>query len=244
MNPETEQLIKRAREAYERRDYVAALADLREVAERSPVFADVRNLMGLCLSLLGQPESALEQFDAALEHNPGYIEAHLNRAITLNELGRFEEGQAAVEAAARHESEEGGRFRASVSARLANAHSSLGDLYLAASSPTDAEDQYRRALELRPGFHDIRNRLGEALMQRGALEEARQELEQALEGNGRFLRARLNLGLVHYRAERKDEAREEWEECRSQNPASPRVQAYLRLLEPRSPEDAGVGEAD
>lgn len=239
MNPEAEQLIKRAREAYERRDYVAALADLREVAERRPVFADVRNLMGLCLSLLGQPEAALEQFDAALEQNEGYIEAHLNRGITLNELGRFEEGHAAVEAAARYEGEDGGRFRASVSARLANAHAALGDLYLAASAPTSAQQEYRRALELRPGFPDIRNRLGEALLQRGELEEARQEFERVLAGNGRFVRARLNLGLVHYRAGRKEEAREEWEECRSQDPSSPRAQAYLRLLEPRSLEDAG-----
>lgn len=242
MNSEAEQLIKRAREAYDRRDYVAALADLREVAEHPPVFADVRNLMGLCLGLLGQPEAALQQFDAALEQNDGYIEAHLNRGITLNELGRFDEGKAAIEAAAKYEAEEGGRFRSSVSARLANAHNSTGELYLAAGAPTEAAREYRRALELRPTFHDIRNRLGEALMQSGALKEAQEELERVVEGNGRFFRARLNLGLVHYRAGREGEAREQWEECRSQDPSSPHVQAYLRLVD--SPSSEPAGEAD
>ncbi|NIP83523.1 MAG: hypothetical protein GWM90_31560, partial [Gemmatimonadetes bacterium] len=55
MNERAERLIQDAREAFDRRDYVAALADLREVVENHPHYADVRQLMGLCLSFLGQP---------------------------------------------------------------------------------------------------------------------------------------------------------------------------------------------
>jgi tetratricopeptide (TPR) repeat protein len=238
MNTEAIRLIQRAREAFERRDYVAALADLREVVDEYPHFADVRNLMGVCLGLLGQPEVALEQFDRALEKNDCYIEALLNRAITLNELGRFDDARDAFERAGDCEGRLQGRFPASVSARLANEHLHVGELYMAASSPTDAVREFRRALELRPGFHDIRNRLGEALMQRGSLPEARQELERALEGNGRFMRARLNLGLVLYKEGDRDGAREQWEECRDQDPTSPQVRAYLRLLEPQASEHA------
>jgi Tfp pilus assembly protein PilF len=57
------------------------------------------------------------------------------------------------------------------------------------------------------------------------------ELERALESNGRFLRARLNLGLVYFRRGDHEAAREAWEECRSQDPNSPQVRAYLRLLD-------------
>ncbi|HIF08316.1 MAG TPA: tetratricopeptide repeat protein, partial [Gemmatimonadetes bacterium] len=55
--------------------------------EDHPNFADVRNRAGLCLAMMGDPESALEEFDAALEINDEYAEAHLNRAIVLNDLG-------------------------------------------------------------------------------------------------------------------------------------------------------------
>lgn len=231
MSQEAERLIQRAREAFERRDYVAALADLREVVGHHPHFADVRHLMGLCLSFLGQPEAALEQFDRALEQNDAYIEAHLNRAITLNELGRFDEAKEAFEHAAEHERKLGGQFSASESARIANAHGSVAYLYMAAGAPADAARELRRALELRPNFHDLRNRLGEALMQLGELDASRDELRHVLDANGRFLSARLNLGLVLLRSGDPDGAREQWEEARAQAPNNPQVRAYLRLLE-------------
>lgn len=234
MKSDTDILIQRAREAFERRDYVAALADFRDVVKEHPHFADVRHQMGLCLSFLGQPEEALQQFDLALEANDTYVAAHLNRAITLNELGRYDEASDAFERAATCERQSGGRYPASVAARLANAHASVGELYMAASDPDQAAEEFRRGLELRPTFHDIRNRLGEALMQRGDLEAALEEFERTLEGNGRFLQARLNLGLVHYRNGRYDAAREAWQECRSQAPNSAQVRAYLQMLDERA----------
>jgi tetratricopeptide (TPR) repeat protein len=231
MTPEADTLLTRARNAFEGRDYLAALADVRELADGHPRFADVRHLMGMCLSMLGQPEEALEQFERALAENDEYIDAHLARAITLNELGRFDEARASFERAAECESRAGGRFPASVSARLANAHGEVADLYLAAGAPGEAATELRRALGLRPEFHDLRNRLGEALMQLGELESARAEFERVLEGHEQFHLARLNLGLVHYRAGRREEARQAWEESRAQDPGDPRVRAYLHLIE-------------
>jgi tetratricopeptide (TPR) repeat protein len=233
MTTDADTLLDRARAAFDRRDYVAALADAREIVDDHPQFADVRQLMGLCLSLLGRPEEALEQFDRALAENDGYIEAHLCRGITLNELGRFDEAKESFDKAAECEARVGGRFPASVSARLANGHAAVAELYLAAGAPADAVEELRRALDLRPQFHDTRNRLAEALIQLGNLDAARDELERALDGNGRFFQARLNLGLVHYRAGHHDKAAEEWQECRSQDPNSPQVRAYLNMLESR-----------
>ena len=231
MTDDPKRLIRRARQAMDRRDYVAALADLREVVDDHPRFADVRHLMGLCYSFLGQPEAALEQYEAATEANDCYIEAYLNRAITLNELGRYDEAREAFERAAACERKAGGRFSSSESARIANAHGDTAELYMAAGSPMDAADELRTALNLRPGFHDLRNRLGEALLQAGQLEAARAELEKVVEGHEGFLRARLNLGLVLFRLDEPEAAREQWEAARSLDPDNPQVRAYLRLLE-------------
>jgi tetratricopeptide (TPR) repeat protein len=231
MNLAIDQLINRGREAYERGDYVAALADFREVLDDHPEFADIRHLAGLCLSLLGQAEDALVEFDRALELNDGYIEAHLNRAIMLNELGRYDEARDAFDRATVAEHKVGGRFPAAASARIANAHLAVGDLYMAASAPGEAAREFRSALELRPLFHDIRNRLAEALMQLGEFDAAKQELHKALEGNPNFFQARLNLGLCHYREGAPDEARAEWERCRQIYAESPQVRAFLSLLD-------------
>src|SRR5690606_36998530 len=85
VDPNIEELIRAGREAYDRRDYGAALARFAKVLEVRPGFADIRNYAGLCLSMLGQPEAALAEFEQAVALNDGYIEAQLNRAITLNE---------------------------------------------------------------------------------------------------------------------------------------------------------------
>lgn len=224
-----EQLMLRGRQAYERRDYLAALTDFREILQRHPTFADIHHLAALSLSFLGQPEAAVEEFDRAIELNEGYVEAHLNRAITLNELGRYDEAASSFERAWKHETKSDAPFPAAVTARLANAHMSLGDLYLEAGGAAEASEQYRAALVLRPRFLDIRNKLATALMQLGDLQGAEDELRAALDLNPRFISARLNLGLVHYRNGKAGDARAEWEAAGKQQPGNAQVRAYLAM---------------
>ena len=231
MDAEIHQLIQQGRQSFERRNYADALAAFREVLRQFPNFADVRHLAGLCLSFLGQPEGALGEFDQALRLNDRYVEAHLNRAIVLTELGRYEDAHRAFEKAGHFETDSDGPFPALVSARLANAHMNLGDLYLEAGAPTQAAEQYRTALTMRPRFHDIRNKLAQSLLQLGELDAAARELEQVLQGNPRFLAARLNLGLVHFRRGELEAASREWDLCRDQQPDNPQVRAYLEMLE-------------
>lgn len=231
MDLRIEQQIGRAREAFERRDYAAALVECQAVLERHPDFADLRNLAGLCLGFLGRGAEALREFDAALAINPGYAEAHLNRAIVLHELGRYAEAQGSLERAGTIELEGAGAFATTVSARLANAHAELGDLYRAAGSPAAAAAQYRTALELRPRFADIRRKLAQSLADLGSVEEAEAELGRALEENPRFLDARLDLGLLHFRRGDTDGAAAAWRQVLAVAPDHSRGQAYLAMVE-------------
>jgi tetratricopeptide (TPR) repeat protein len=231
MQPQHSQLKQRGRHAFERKDYSAALESFRTILRDHPEYADIRHLAGLCLVFLGRPEEALEELDAALAVNPGYVEANINRALVLQELGRYDEARHAFEAASEHEQQHHGRFPAAATARLANAHAGVGDLYMETGAPGDAAAQYYMALELRPKFHDIRNKYATALLGMERLEEAVQQLRRVLEGNPHFIAARLNLGLALYRQGSVDEAAAEWEMCRAQQPGHPQVRAYLALLE-------------
>jgi len=224
-------LIDRGRRAFERRDYSAALAAFRQSLEHNPAWADIRHMCGLCLSFLGQPEAALEEFDRALKINDQYVEAHLNRALVLNELGRFEEGAEAFERAGYYEYAVAGRFPAAITARLAQAHAQVGDLYNEAGAPVEAAAQYRRALEMRPRFHDIRNKLAQSLLQIGDVNGAVDQLTMALAGNPKFVPARLNLGLALFRQGDREGAKREWRECRAQDADNAQVAAFLALLE-------------
>ena len=77
--------------AWESDDFEAAYKQFRDILDRHPEFADVHNKAGLCLAMMGEIDRALDQFDEALSLNATYAEAHLNRAIVLNDLCRFEE---------------------------------------------------------------------------------------------------------------------------------------------------------
>ncbi|HEX6132525.1 MAG TPA: tetratricopeptide repeat protein [Longimicrobiales bacterium] len=231
MSPHETQLKQQGRQAFERKDYAAALGIFQGILADHPEYADIRHFAGLCLVFMGRPEEALEQLDAALAINPAYVEANINRALVLQELGRYDEARVAFERASEYEQQSHGRFPAAATARLANAHAGVGDLYMETGAPGEAAAQYYMALELRPKFHDIRNKYATALLGMGRLDEAVQQLRRVLEGNPHFIAARLNLGLALYRQGSVAEAAEEWEACREQQPAHPQVRAYLAMLE-------------
>jgi tetratricopeptide (TPR) repeat protein len=230
VSTDVRQQIQRGKQAFERHEYAAALEDFQYVLSRSPHFADVRHLTGLCLSFLGHAEAALAEFDHAIALNPRYIEAHINRAITLNELGRFEEARASFSQAAALELEAKGPYPATASARIANAHATLGDLYSEAGAWAEAAQQYRRALELRGHFHDIRLRLAQGLLQLHQAAEAADELRKVLEVNPRFTAARLDLGLAYFRLGHRDAAAREWEAVKQYEPQNAQVRAYLSMI--------------
>jgi tetratricopeptide (TPR) repeat protein len=225
------QQIQRGKDAFERREYANALTDFEEVLSRNPDLADVRHLTGLCLCILGHSEAALIELDHALQLNPNYIEAHINRAITLNEIGRYDDAREAFTRAAQLETDNKGPYSAAASARIANAHAALADLYREAGAEREAIEEYQRALEIRPQFHDIRVSLAEVLLQTDRTAEAAVELRRALEGNPHFNAARLNLGLAYFRLGDRAAAALEWNVAREQDPESAQVRAYLAMLE-------------
>jgi tetratricopeptide (TPR) repeat protein len=236
----TDQLIAKGKECLAQNEYVGAISALREVAEREPGYADVRHLLGLALGLAGQPEAALEEFDRALALNPAYVEAHLNRAIMLNDLGRYDEAREAFRHAWDCDHSAGRQFSRSVSARLANLHMELGDLYADLGSYPDAVDQYRSAAGLRPDFLDIRTKLAKALMEYRRLGEAEEELRGVLSENPDYVEARVTLGLVYYRSGQHDQAAAEWRGCLRRVPDHPKARAFLNM--PRIQAAGGEGE--
>ena len=108
-------------------------------------------------------------------------------------------------------------------------------------APAEASQQYRTALELRPMFHDIRNKLAVALLALDWPEEAAIELQRVLEANPRFLAARLNLGLAYDRLGRLGDATEQWRAAAELQPDHPQVRAYMSLLQQR---DVGLDISD
>lgn len=230
MQPSADQLVARARERFVLQDYHGAVHLLEDVAATGHAFADAHHLLGVSLSLLGYTERALAEFDRALALNPRYLEALIHRGLVLNELGRTAEAEESFRRAALADTGSIGGFPAPVAAQLANRHADLAQAYAEVGALQEAIDQYRRALELGPTFHDLRYRLARVLLEAGRALEAREELEQVVAARPGFVDAGAALGLARYLSGDGAGAREVWNATLARRPDNPRVEAYLNMV--------------
>jgi tetratricopeptide (TPR) repeat protein len=230
MAGQTELLLARARERFVVQDYYGAVHLLESVVDSGRAFADVHHLLGVSLSLLGQAQRALRELERALELNPKYVEALIHRGLVLNELGRTEEAEEAFNQAAANIDRPSAGLPAPVAAQLANRHAELAETYAGAGATDRAIEEYERALELGPEYHDLRYRMARLLLEAGRALEAREALEQVLRSRPSFVDAQAALGLSHYLSGDADGAREVWQACLEKRPENSRVEAYLAML--------------
>lgn len=235
MDVSTRGIVDVARERFANRDYYGALLALGDLSGSGRAYADIYHLRGLCFSLLDRPDEALQEFDRALALNPRYLEALLHRGLVLNQFGRVDEAAAAFAAAAAAEGPPIAGLSAPIAARLANEHARLGDLYAEAGALAEAVLECRRAVELGPGFHDLRLRLARLLLESGNPLQAREELEVILTDRPDWVDAKVQLGMARYLAGDTAGARDTWRACRDARPDFERVAAYLAMVE-RIPE--------
>lgn len=230
----------RARERFAVRDYHGAVLLLEEAVAGGCGYADAYNLLGLSLALVDRPLDALAAFDRAVAQNPRYVEAHLNRAVLLNGLGRTQEAEASFLLAEEFGRPDATGFPAVVGNRLANAHAALGDEYRSAGAWDDAVAQYRRALDLRPGYADIRMSLARTLLDAQRYPAAADELDHVLAGRPDLLEALLLRGLAAYFVGDLTRAGSVWDRAAGLHPTDSRVEIYRSMLARRDAATPGA----
>jgi tetratricopeptide (TPR) repeat protein len=230
MAAQTDHALNRARERFAVEDYYGTVHLLEEIVATGRAFADVHHLLGVALSLLGQRERALKELGRALDLNPRYLEALVHQGLVLSELGREAEAEESFRRAAASVAPPADGLPAPVAARLANQHAELADAYAEAGALDRAVEQYRRALELGPGFVDLRYRMARLLLEAGRYLEAREELEEVLRTRPNFVDATAVLGLAHFLSGDAIGARDIWRACLSRRPENARVEAYMAML--------------
>ncbi len=230
MDVKLDRLVARAKDRLAAGDPYGAIHLLREVTASGRAFADAHHLLGLAYSMVEQKQEALAEFDRALALNPRYVEAHLNRAVTLNEMGRYDDAVAAFSSAQGLGAVDHTGFPAQEASRLANLHAELAEAYVEAGGVREAIEQYAHAARLRPEFVDLRYHLARLRLDSGDPLQARAELEAILETRPSFVEARASLGMAHYLLGDLGAARAAWEQCAREREDDARVKAYLALL--------------
>lgn len=219
-----------AKKAFQARDYKAALGHLESVVAEKKDYADVYNMLGLIYYHSSRFEDGIRAFEKALEINPSYTEASLNLAVVYNELGRFENSQQAY-AVARDTREGASTYLDPyVKGKLANMHAGLGTIYKDLGFYSQAADEYKKALSLRPEFVDIKTSLGVAYRDMRDFPSAVRELEDAINLKPEYNPPRVQLGLTYYVMGNNDRAKSEWLKVLKQDPEDRMARMYMNLI--------------
>jgi tetratricopeptide (TPR) repeat protein len=150
----------------------------------------------------------------ALEFHPRFVEALVNLGLVELSRGNHERARALF-------------LRArSLNEHLPHPHHGLGALAHRQLRLRDADEHYRRALKVDPGFLPARANLGRLLFDAGSLDEARVQFSRLVEASPGDGRGHAGLVETLLRLGRRDDAREALERGRQRCPDAP----ALRLL--------------
>ena len=231
MKREWQESYELGKKAFEEKNYNDAQLYMEEVLREKDNFADVYNMLGYIYYTGGRHEGAVKCFQKALELNPNYTEVSLNLAVIYNDMGEFDKAQAVYTRA-----KEAGRSGSTsyldpyVKGKLANMHAEIGNIYHDLSLYKEAIDEYNKAIQLRPTFVDIKNRLGIVYRDIQDYSKAIKELEEVIAINPDYTPARINMGITYYAMGRKDKAKAEWQEALRKNPDDKKARMYMSLL--------------
>lgn len=209
--------------------YAEAEVLLLEIVKRTPMYANIYNMLGFIYSQRDAPEKAVELFRQALSINPEYTEARLNLAITLADMGAYTEALQEYGAAKDRELAKDPSLPTHVQARLANAHAALAKTYLELSLYPQAIEEYEKAIALAPNFPDLHCNLARCYMEAGDPVRAQAALARALEIHPTYADALVQLGVIHFQRRETSEAVSVWERALTADPGHLLAQIYVRM---------------
>ncbi len=188
----------------------------------------LNNLLGLTYHKQSKFVEALTYFADALKENPAYIEAGLNLAATLCDLGRYEEAEQIFNTL-NEQIPASKKQPTLVLGRLANLHVTSAKSYKNSGMLAEAMTEYKKALALYADMPEVRLDLAKLYFQAGQLERAKQELEELLKNDHDHPHAHTWLGLLYYKLGKKELSRNHWEKAQNLAPEDQISRAYLRV---------------
>jgi len=171
-----------------------AITEFQEVVRQAPTNPNARFSLGVAYAQGGQPAEALAlyaELGGVMGKLPVY---HMQRALALARLARWDEAIAAAETA---------RRMAPASAEVFEV---LGRIYLGRKDVARAQEMYARAIEVKPDFTTARLTLGQLYDFKRQPEAALREYEAALQSDPRSQPAVVAKVSALTRAGRHDEA--------------------------------------
>jgi tetratricopeptide (TPR) repeat protein len=159
-----------ARLDYDGQNYTSAIARLNKVVELDPRMMRAYDLLGLCYDYLGQIDTAIKNYNRAIELNRLQAKPspwpHLDLAITLIAANQLADAEKNLQEALRYDS------------RLPQAHYQLGRMLEMEGKYQDAVQSLQQAATLNPLYPEPHYLLGRIYQKLGQTQLAKSHIER------------------------------------------------------------------
>jgi tetratricopeptide (TPR) repeat protein len=224
-------LLKKAKEAFNRNDLKTASLFLNEVIEVNPNSTEGFFYLANVFHLRGELGKAIKGFQRVLELDPHHTDAAISLSVIFNDIGKYEEAKAIFEKANNQVKNTQGQGLSDphLNKKFSLKHYEMAEMYASYSRADEALFEYNKAATLDPDNLEIRIKIAKAYTKKGFTSKAFEELKRLKNEHPGYMPARIALGLLFYGNGNIIEAQAEWQNVLSREPNHPEASMYINL---------------
>lgn len=230
-NVKLNDLLKKAKEAFQKNDLKTASLFLNEVIDQNPNATEAYFYLANVFHVRGELGKAIKGFQRVLELDPNHTDAAISLSVIYNDIGKYEEAKAIFEKANNQvkNTQSAGVADPHLNKKFSLKHYELAEMYVSYGRCDEALFEYNKAIALDTDNLEIRIKVAKTYTKKGFTSKAFDELRRLKNENPGYMPARIALGLLYYGNGNIIEAQAEWQNVLSREPNHPEAMMYVNL---------------
>lgn len=230
-NVKLNDLLKKAKEAFQKNDLKTASLFLNEIIDQNPNATEAYFYLANVFHVRGELGKAIKGFQRVLELDPNHTDAAISLSVIYNDIGKYEEAKAIFEKANNQVKNSQGQGVADphLNKKFSLKHYELAEMYVSYGRCDEALFEYNKAIALDTDNLEIRIKVAKTYTKKGFTSKAFDELRRLKNENPGYMPARIALGLLYYGNGNIIEATAEWQNVLSREPNHPEAMMYVNL---------------
>jgi tetratricopeptide (TPR) repeat protein len=228
-----EQLLKTARECFEKQEYKKSQMVLNEIIESDDRNVDALFLLANIFHINGEIGKAIKAFTKVLNLNPEHTDAAISLSVLYNDIGQYEDAKKVFDTAnerVKGKNKGTGLMEDKhINKKFASKHYEIADLYLSYNRYDEALFEFNKVVGLDPENLEARIKIAKVYAKKGFIAKAIEELRNLKNEEPNYAPARIALGVIHYGNGNVLDAQAEWEKVLMKDPFHAEASMYMNL---------------
>lgn len=224
-------LLKKAKDAFQKNDLKTASLLLHEVIDQNPNSTEGFFYLANVFHVRGELGKAIKAFSRVLELDSNHTDAAISLSVIYNDIGKYEEAKAIFEKANSQvkNTQSQGLADPHLNKKFSLKHYEIAEMYASYGRYDEALFEYNKAATLDQDNLEIRIKIAKNYTKKGFTSKAFEELKRLKNEQPGYMPVRIALGLLYYGNGNIIEAQSEWQNVLSREPNHPEATMYVNL---------------